>query len=147
MKKLIAKEFTVEKELTVTFKQGTKYIYLQDPETGKYYEPNDGWQVTATEGSDLLDMFHEIEASHGFEVELTGETMQAEQEFCDDCIHLKFNEGEQNEMLLETGRQVQHWCRTYQMRLTHGTFHPHLPRPGFCRHYSNEVPLKSCLKG
>ncbi len=34
-----------------------KYIFLRDPKTGKYYEPNEGWEVT---GPNLEQLFHEI---------------------------------------------------------------------------------------
>ncbi len=60
IKKLVAMQYEVEAEKTVTFKKGHKYIYLVDPETGKYYEPNPGWEVT---GEALEELFHEVPAS------------------------------------------------------------------------------------
>ncbi len=49
VKRLVAREFVVKK--------GDQYIYLQDPETGKFYEPKPGWEVT---GEDLEGLFQEI---------------------------------------------------------------------------------------
>lgn len=60
IKKLVAVQYEVKEEETVTFKKGTKYIYLIDLETGKHYEPNPGWEVT---GDALEELFREIAAS------------------------------------------------------------------------------------
>lgn len=63
IKKLVAKEFEVtEDDLQPgrRMEPGEKYTALIDPETGKYYRPVDGWEVWATGGGDLTDLFVEI---------------------------------------------------------------------------------------
>lgn len=54
---LIAKEFTFEKESTITFPAGHKYIYLIDPKTDKVYDFGPGLKV---EGNDLGSLFEEV---------------------------------------------------------------------------------------
>ena len=56
VKKLVAKEFECEEETTYTKPAGFKYTYLVDPETGRFYEPLPGWEVT---GDDLEELFRE----------------------------------------------------------------------------------------
>ena len=55
--KLVAKRFTVTEEFTITYKKGYVYTYMIDPETGKAYDPIEGYEVT---GEDLGSMFREI---------------------------------------------------------------------------------------
>jgi len=57
IKKLVAIEYERKKKNVVTFEKGTKYVYLIDPETGKHYYPNAGWEVT---GDSLENLFHEV---------------------------------------------------------------------------------------
>ena len=59
IKKLVAKEFVVEEQETVTFEEGFKYVYLVDPQTGKFYEPKPGYEVT---GDKLEQLFEEVAA-------------------------------------------------------------------------------------
>ena len=63
MKKLIVKEFIVtEKDLKPerSLGIGEKYSYFQDPETGKFYRPREGFEVTSEH--DLSKLFIEVEA-------------------------------------------------------------------------------------
>jgi len=60
IKKLVAKEYVCEEEETHTYPAGYVYVYLIDPETGKSYAPNPGWEVT---GEKLEELFHEVAAS------------------------------------------------------------------------------------
>ena len=63
VKKLVVEEFTTpEGGKTVSYEGGYKYSYFKDPETGKYYRPTNGFQVTVSEGGDLRDRFVEVEA-------------------------------------------------------------------------------------
>lgn len=55
--KLVAVEEINEETETYTYPAGHRYTYLQDPETGKVYMPNKGWEVT---GPNLEKLFHEI---------------------------------------------------------------------------------------
>ena len=55
IKRLVAVEYEVTEE-TETLPAGMKYTLLVDPDTGKYYEPVPGWEVT---GEDLSTMFVE----------------------------------------------------------------------------------------
>jgi len=59
IRRLVAKEFEVEEgDLNpVTFPIGWKYIYFEDPKTGKLYEPKPGWEVI---GEDLTNRFQEV---------------------------------------------------------------------------------------
>ena len=60
IKKLIAVDFEVkENDKPYVHQVGTKYTYLQDPETGKFYEPLPGWEVT---GENLEKLFRQIYA-------------------------------------------------------------------------------------
>lgn len=63
LKKLIVVEITVEKKAVNSYEPGHKYSVFQDPETGKYYRPVDGFTVIAKEGSDLSDRFVETDDS------------------------------------------------------------------------------------
>ena len=56
--KLVAVKETVEETGTYTYPAGHTWIFLRDPETGKVYSPNEGWEVT---GSNLEKLFHEID--------------------------------------------------------------------------------------
>ena len=55
--KLVAKRFTVTEEFTITYKKGYVYTYMIDPETGKAYDPIEGYEVT---GENLGSMFKEV---------------------------------------------------------------------------------------
>ena len=55
--KLVAKQFTINEEFTITYKKGYIYTYMIDPKTGKAYDPIEGYEVT---GEDLGSMFREI---------------------------------------------------------------------------------------
>jgi len=60
MKKLVVEEFVVsEKDYKDgrMLKVGERYSYFQDPETGKFYRPIEGFIVT---GDDLTDRFVEV---------------------------------------------------------------------------------------
>lgn len=57
IKKLVAIQHVQEQEKTHIYPAGHKSIYLIDPETGRYYEPNPGWEVT---GENLEELFQEI---------------------------------------------------------------------------------------
>lgn len=62
MKKLIAVEEIVTQETLDMlaenpWKLGDMYIVLMDPETGRFYEPKEGWTV---EGEDLLELFTDV---------------------------------------------------------------------------------------
>jgi len=59
IKKLVAVEFVIAEERTITYPAGHKYIYLRDPETGRYYWPRPGWAVF---GDDLGGLFDEIKS-------------------------------------------------------------------------------------
>jgi hypothetical protein len=63
IKRLVAREFTVTEDQLQPGKRmepGDKYTYLEDPETGKFYRPIDGWEVAATGDTDLASMFVEV---------------------------------------------------------------------------------------
>jgi hypothetical protein len=61
IKKLVAVEFEVEKDDEPYIHEiGAKYVYLQDPKTGRFYEPNPGWEVT---GENLEKLFRQIYAN------------------------------------------------------------------------------------
>ena len=63
IKKLIVREFEVDKYDRKKHRLpqiGEKYTHFQDPDTGKWYRPVDGFTVT---GEDLSDRFVEIEAT------------------------------------------------------------------------------------
>lgn len=55
--KLVVKSFVTSEDMDVHYRKGHKYSYFQDPETGKYYEPLDGYTVT---GQDLTALFREV---------------------------------------------------------------------------------------
>ncbi len=57
--RLVAREFVVEEgdPNSGAYPAGFRYIYLQDPETGTFYEPKPGWEVI---GEDLADLFQEV---------------------------------------------------------------------------------------
>lgn len=60
MKKLIVKEFQITEEDSKPERQlkiGDKYSYFQDPETGKYYRPKEGFVITR---KNLIDHFIEV---------------------------------------------------------------------------------------
>jgi hypothetical protein len=57
IKKLVAVEFEVEKGEQLEYEVGDKYVYLQDPDTGKCYTPKPGYEVT---GEDLAQLFDEV---------------------------------------------------------------------------------------
>ena len=57
MKKLIVKEFVID-GTEERRKIGEKYSFFQDPETGKYYEPVEGFTVESD--IDLSDRFREV---------------------------------------------------------------------------------------
>ncbi len=57
IKKLVAQEFRVEEGQVIKYKEGYTYTYLVDPETGIYYEPIEGWEVT---GENLESLFREV---------------------------------------------------------------------------------------
>jgi hypothetical protein len=57
LKRLVVKEFVTSEDMVVKYRNGHKYSYFQDPETGKYYEPLDGYTVT---GKDLAGLFREV---------------------------------------------------------------------------------------
>ena len=59
IKKLVAVELTVEAEEQLVYEVGSKHVYLQDPETGKFYTPKPGYEVT---GEDLTALFDEVES-------------------------------------------------------------------------------------
>lgn len=64
IKKLIAKEFVVTEsdlEPERNLEIGDRYAYFLDPETGKYYRPNNDFIVTATGDTDLADLFTCVE--------------------------------------------------------------------------------------
>jgi len=53
----VAKRFTVTEEFTITYKKGYVYTYMIDPETGKAYDPIEGYEVI---GENLGSMFKEV---------------------------------------------------------------------------------------
>ena len=57
IKRLVAEEIQLEEEKTITYPKGFKYVYFKDPETGKLYDPNTGFEVT---GENLENLFHEV---------------------------------------------------------------------------------------
>ena len=58
MKKLIAVKFKVKEEDKFgNWKTGDEYTYFTDPETGKFYMPNEGFSVS---GENLQDRFSEV---------------------------------------------------------------------------------------
>lgn len=57
VKKLVVEERTFEDEETYTYYPGETYSYFVDPETGKFYRPKEGFEVT---GEDLEDHFVEV---------------------------------------------------------------------------------------
>ena len=55
-------EFKItQKDLNIQYKVGEKYSHFQDPDTGKWYRPKDGFEIVAMEGRDLAERFIEIE--------------------------------------------------------------------------------------
>lgn len=60
IKKLVVVEFTNETDRLINSKAGEKFSYFQDPETGKYYRPVDGFTVTINGDGDLSDRFIEV---------------------------------------------------------------------------------------
>jgi len=63
IKKLVVKEFTIEKDDTEKWKKetlivGSKYSHFIDPKTKKFYRPVEGFSVT---GEDLSDRFIELD--------------------------------------------------------------------------------------
>lgn len=63
IKRLIAKEITVEKDLIIKYPAGFKYTIITDPETNQDYEPIPEWEVT---GNDLSKHFREVDSSADF---------------------------------------------------------------------------------
>jgi len=56
MKRLVVSEFVVEDGMK-PIKTGEKFSCFVDPETGRYYRPVEGFEVT---GEDLSDRFVEV---------------------------------------------------------------------------------------
>ena len=56
IKRLLAKEVTLDRKTTHVYPKGYSHTVLTDPKTGKQYEPNEGWEVT---GENLEELFHE----------------------------------------------------------------------------------------
>lgn len=61
--KLVAVELEVTektKEALEHLEVGDKFTLMLDRTTGKFYRPNAGWTVEATDDGDLRDMFTEV---------------------------------------------------------------------------------------
>ena len=65
MEKLIVVEFEMTEEMSKKkieeqYAVGEKYTHFQDPVTGKYYTPKEGFMVICKPSEDLLDKFEEL---------------------------------------------------------------------------------------
>ena len=58
MKRLVAKEYVSEKDGVFQVRKGHRYSYFVDLETGKYYEPVDGFEITSD--ADMSDRFFNL---------------------------------------------------------------------------------------
>lgn len=60
-KTLIAVEFEMVERQSVIYPAGFKHTLLMDPESGRFYEPVPGWEVTCPAG--FKGLFREINSS------------------------------------------------------------------------------------
>ena len=61
IKKLIVREFIVDEgDKDRQLEIGERYTYFQDPDTGKFYQPVEGFTVIAEDSGDLSDRFIEV---------------------------------------------------------------------------------------